>query len=76
MCIAPCFAISLKSTTMKRFNVFNTFNRQSICRYLICTLKRNILVKTRQDLDNKLYCRRFGLTSFFWTVCLHNEQNT
>ena len=36
MCIAPCFAISLKSTKMKRFNVFNTFNRHSICRYLIC----------------------------------------
>ena len=43
---------------------------------IIYTLKRNILVKTRQDLDNKLYCRGFRLTSFFWTVCLHNEQNT
>ena len=41
-----------------------------------CTLKKNNLVKTRQEFGNKLYCRRFGFASFFWTVCLHNETNT
>ena len=42
---------------------------------IVYTLRKNSLVKTRLDLNNNLYCRRFGLMTFFKTDCFHTEQD-
>ena len=41
----------------------------------LITLRKNSLVKIRQELSNKLYCRRFGRMTFFRTVCFHTDQD-